>query len=407
MNAYRKSYLAILFLIFLMAHPKNYKLLPITSAEAIDSIPTMTDPELNFVMGYGAYINKDYGNCADSFFKALDIEAPLNQRARFYLAVCQYYLKNNSFAAINLNLVNKDALNSAELKAATKLEGHLAGELEKIREPKWLFVPYAGVGNYSSTDPSLVSSTFFGTMVESYLPTYSWKASIEQLSIKGKQDSDGYNQTQWLLGGGSFTQSFIEYRGRIFGVSSSNTNYHNILAVTAGASKWIMDGTNRVSVDGYITNFPNSIFGHMTVNQLTVASSQYITVRPTWTLWGQLSMNYVVPTAAMANATNSILKLSPSYARYMADLVYGEGNLTYSMGLSMGKEIFGIHNDGAILFSGAEEHGLGWNVAVQIYDVKKNSFKVQYSAENYVKGTDTQLMNASVGSFSLLGLYFF
>jgi hypothetical protein len=407
MNAYRRCYLAILFIIFSVSHTKNNQLQFITSANAVESAAAMTDSELNFVMGYGAYINKDYGNCADSFFKALNIETPQNHRARFYLAVCQYYLKNNSFAAMNLNLVNKEALNSAELKAAQKLEGHLAGELEKIREPKWLFVPYAGVGNYSSTDPSLASSMFFGSMVESYLPTYSWKASIEQLSIKGKQDSDGYNQTQWLLGGGSFTQSYLEYRGRIFGVSSSNTNYHNILAVTAGASKWILDGTNRISVDGYITNFPNSVFGHMMVNQLTVASSQYITVQPTWTLWGQLSMNYVVPNAAMANATNTILKLSPSYARYMADLVYGEGNMTYSMGLSMGKEIFGIHNDGAILYSGAEEHGLGWNVAVQVFDAKKNSFKVQYSAENYVKGTDTQLMNASVGSFSLLGLYLF
>ena len=145
----------------------------------------------------------------------------------------------------------------------------------------------------------------------------------------------------------------------------------------------------------------------MTVNQLTVSSLQYIMVRPTWSLLGQLSMNYVVPNAELKDATNSILKLSTSYVRYMADLVYGQSNLTYSIGLSMGKEIFGIHNDGAVLFSGAEEHGLGWNMAIQFFSPAKNSIKIQYSTENYIKGSNTELVAASVGIFTLLGSYLF
>ncbi len=407
MNSNHKYYLLFLFFAFSFFHLEKGIPEISSQAKALSSDSAMKDSELNFVIGYGAYINKDYPTCADSFFNALDLEEPLIQRARFYLALCQYYLKNNTYAAANLNLLNKNSLNNSENNAAKKLEGYLSKELTDLRMPKWLFIPYAGTGSYSANDPSLDSSVFFGLALESYLPTYSLKASLEQFSIKTKNGADGYNQTQWLLGGSSYFKTLIEYRARIFGISSTNTNYNNILAGAVGASKWFLDGTNKIGLDGYMTNYPNSVFGHMTVNQLTVSSLQYIMVRPTWSLLGQLSMNYVVPNAELKDATNSILKLSPSYVRYMADLVYGQSNLTYSIGLSMGKEIFGIHNDGAVLFSGAEEHGLGWNMAIQFFSPAKNSIKIQYSTENYIKGSNTELVAASVGIFTLLGSYLF
>lgn len=407
MNAFHKNYFLVLLFAFLFFQLERSFANNITHPWAASETTARKDSEINFLIGYGAYLNKDYATCADYFFKALDLNEPLNQRARFYLAYCQYLLKNKIYSAANLNILNKNSLNSSEMKTAEKLESYLSSELANLRNPKWLFIPYAGAGSYSATDPSLTSSVFFGSDLESFLPTYSWKASAEQFSIKSKGGADGYNQTQWLLGASSFFNTLTEYRSRIFGVSSTHANYNNIFAATLGASKWFFDGTVKLGLDGYLTNYPNSIFGHMTVNQITISSSQYITVRPTWSLWGQLSMNYVAPSAELKNATNSVLKLSPTYTRYMADLVYGDESLSYSMGLSMGKEIFAIHNDGAILYSGAEEHELGWNLAVQFFSHAKNSIKVQYSMENYIKGSDTELVSASVGIFTLVGSYLF
>jgi hypothetical protein len=309
-------------------------------------------------------------------------------------------------AAFHLNQVNRNHLSAQEKSMASNLEGGLKKELEKIHAPVWMLMPYAGAGSFSSTEPNRDTSQFYGVDAELFKEMLHYKVSIESLSMKGKPGASDYSQIQWAAGLG-LNLSSASYRARMVGVSSSNTTFDGIKVYGLGASVGIFENQNHLSLDGYYSSYPGSSLGSLSVKQLTLSSAQNIMYGSDWTMAGQFSATWISPSSTLTQDPNSAFTVKKNYFHYAADLNFYKGLMQFSVGYNFGKEIFGVRNDAAIVYSALEEHQSGITAGVQYQFSPGFSMRLGYSKENFVVGSGASLVSASVNSVNLLGTFVF
>ncbi len=366
----------------------------------------MSIAEHQFALGYYSYLMKDYASCADSFFSALSNPEPLQSKARLYLSFCQVRLQMKDLAAFHLNQVNRNHLSTQEKSIASNLEAGLRNELEKLHAPVWMLMPYVGAGAFSSAEPNRDTSQFYGIDAELFKEALHYKVSIESLSIKAKPGASDYSQVQWAAGLG-LNLSSASYRARMVGVSSANTTFDGIKVYGLGASVGIFENQNRLSLDGYYSKYPGSSLGSLNVKQLTLSSAQTIAYGSDWTLAGQLSATWISPSSTLTQDPSSAFTLKKNYFHYAADLIFYKGMMQFSIGYNFGKEIFGVRNDAAIVYSALEEHQSGITAGVQYQFNPDFSMRLGYSRENFIVGSGASLVNAAVNSVNLLGTFVF
>lgn len=343
---------------------------------------TLSDAEARFLLGYQAYLSKNYGLCADDFFQALELEEPLNHKARFYLAVCQYKLGLKQNAAFHISKINSRFLSASDRRILTILKNSLVRETRKLNPGQIFLYPYLG-GIFYSPGAGKSAGMFFG--LYSDITNNYWKFSlgIEQLSLSLLNVKTTYTQTQGLLGLARTFESSFETRGKAIYISNPLSTSGGILVLSVGSaySPW---SYSRLSLDLFYSHYPASSLGVIRAFQVSNFVEQGLLSKANLSASIRFGFQSIfsssdLTTDSTASITSGFTRRS-YYQRISMDLMTTFSNWILSGGVWGGTEAFGIRNEGAIVYSALEEHRSGWNIYSH-YSSFNLGFRLTFSQE--------------------------
>jgi hypothetical protein len=329
------------------------------------------DSDLHYILGYQAFLSQSYGECADQFYLSLNSENSnrTHNAARLYLSLCQAKIGNKSFATYNMARIDPYFFTPDQKLYYGRMKKYLGKDLDKA---KWeieyyekiynkltvLFLPYYGLISYTETSIK-DKANFYGVYGMFGKGDWSGILGAEQFNLQLKNDVPSYTQTQ---GFGSISKTFDKVNAvslRYSTISSPQTNQSGINTYGLGYSRWATDHY-KFYLDGFFSIYPNSDLGSLKVSQLIFTNEYWFKSNSEFDCWSKFGIQSLYPSAPSIADDSSFIK-SKLYNRYFAELNVRVQKFIYGINGWKGDEVFGVRNDGALIFSGIEKHLGGYN----------------------------------------------
>ena len=362
---------------------------------------TPSDAENHFLVGYQAYLQRNYEVCAGQLLQADDLKAGLEARAKLYLAACQEKLGYRAAAAANVDQVEAGKLAKEDRTVYDELKTSLRKELDEVGRPVFVLMPFAGTMQYAGTGNTKDSGQFFGGFASAAYRAWTLRLGVESDTITLasflKSTSD-YTQTGKHVDLARWFGSSFELRLGYSSISASDKGLDGISAMHVGGTYY--PGVNhRLTMRGDSSTYPNATLGNLQTKEITAAYAYRVLSGASYSLWAQGTGESVSTTADKSTDTITKFALRSSYLRYAGDLNLTIRSFEASAGAWSGNEAFGIRDDGFVIYNSLEEHTGGWNLGLAFHFTKAVSAKVSTASESYtVSGSS---LSASVYTAAL------
>lgn len=362
--------------------------------------------EMHFLVGHHAYLEKNYGVCADQSYQALlttgEIDGVFRNRARLYLAFCQSWLAMKGLAAYHIKQVDPDDLTASERKLWLKLKAHLRAEIETQEKIHFVLYPYYGQLGFSAGSPK-VTGNYFGFYSDILAPGWKLTLGAESLAVTMVPQLSNYSQGMGLLGlslplGSShiFGQNYErEWHLRSAYIYSDLSS--QIGMIFQSGISWQVLRLTRLHFDGFYSLYPNSSLGSLRVGQSSLSIDQGLYSRPNFELGFSVGFHSEFPSAPNSYDPMTGFSLNRIYNRGSVSLNARVGSFGLGGSYWQGAEAFGVREDAAIIFSALELHRSGWgfNAVWNFYSRISATFK--YTIERYSVGAIDVISNSSYG----------
>jgi hypothetical protein len=358
------------------------------------------------------FIDKRYNNAADLFYLTL-INQPnpkISNTTLLYLALSQYILGDKKKASYNASFVDEKKLNDTDLRRFKKLKINLGAYFDKAVQDKIiaertqnefniLFTPYFGQTSYS-TNSTRDSANFFGAFGFISKGTLSFSLGSEYFDLKFKDGSSSYNQTQFGTSITKFLPS-SSFSLRYTQITSPNEAQTGIKVYGAGTSIFTSD-YSKLNLDFFHSQYPNYSLGKMMVNQFTTSFDYGFDFHPNFDVWFRVGHLFIKPNARdISNGTSFVD--DKYYQRTFFDLNMKVFKLILTGSYWMGMEVFGVRNDGNLVFSGLEEHLGGFSSAGTFEFDTDTKVQLTYMKENInvdsVKSSSSAIIGTLIKTF--------
>jgi|GEM_PF-1128421 hypothetical protein len=349
------------------------------SASVLDlDSETVENADIYFLMGYKDFLDGQYGAAAESFYQATVSEGQpeIINKARFYLSLTQAKLGNKKFSASNAAWVNQYTLLSQEKELFKELK-YLLGNYyntafssrtayEEQRDKLWIWgLPYIGIINYSA-ESTKSNALFYGAYASFAKNLWSFSAGGESFDLRFRENISDYSQTQAVANISRTSEFGTTWSGRYAQIFSSTQSQTGIQVLGLGVSKWVSN-FNKIIFDTYYSSYPNSSLGNMGVYQGSLVWEHWFHGSLVSDFWVRVGDQVTHARAADVGNGSSFIQ-NKIYNRIFGEVNFRWMNLFFGGTYWLGDEVFGVRSDGAVVYSGVEEHvgGYGGNIAYQI-----------------------------------------
>ena len=388
----------------------------IFSLEAAETVATsslqINSADFYFIWANEEFIDKRYANAADLYYLTL-INQPnpkISNSTLLYLALSQYILGDKKKASYNASFVDEKKLNDTDARRYKKLKINLGAYFDQAvqnkilaermqKEFNVLITPYYGMTSYSANS-TRDSANFFGAFGFISKGTYSFSLGGEYFDLKFKDGSSSYNQTQFgtsitkLLTSSSISLRYTQ-------ITSPNDAQTGIKVYGAGTSIFTSD-YSKLNFDFFNSQYPNYSIGKMSVNQLATSFDYGFDIHPNFDLWVKVGHLFIKPSARDISNGTSFVE-DKYYQRTFFDLNLKIFKLILTGSYWMGKEVFGVRNDGNLVFSGLEEHLGGFSSAGTFEFDTDTKVQLTYMKENInvdsVKSNSSAIIGTLIKTF--------
>ncbi|MBI2711355.1 MAG: hypothetical protein HYX41_00635 [Bdellovibrio sp.] len=362
----------------------------------VSAFGALPEAQYHFLIGYHAYLENNYGECAEENYRVVLLESGPVDRAKVYLAFCQFQLGMKQAAAFNIKDVEAYEVAPQEKEMLVVLKKKLAKEIEAQDRVFYTIYPYGG-GMLFSPGYSKVTGDFFGLYADVAIHSWKFSAGFENLSFILAPPATNYNQGQLLLG---LQKGFLEseYHARGIYIFSPSLENSGILTLGLGMSQFLdIDRETRFLADFYYSAYPNSVLVNLMALQLNVALERVLTKSEDFEVWFKLGSETIYSQSALTRDVVSGFVRQPLYERGFAELNFKSGDATWGGSIGYGSEAFGVRNDGAIIYSAYENHQFS-ATAYAAYSVTDYlSLRANYAHEQLLVGTSTFTMDTFSG----------
>jgi hypothetical protein len=365
--------------------------------------------EIHFLFGYQAFLNKDFTTCIREFNLSLEQEKKKHQIAKVILfeSICKAKLNEKDEAAYAAVRIKTKYLSSWDRRHFVRLKKYLNVHFDRALEEKlakservkklfYLFLAYDGRTSYSAHSQKKDAHFTGLTARLSYLD-WSLDINIEKYRLIPRHDFQGFSQTQGHLGiTRRFTDDF-SLTGRYTNLSS-NTRSQDAIQIYGMATSYQLFARTKILADFYHSTYPKSTVGHLSVWQTDLSLHQDIYKFGNVEFW--INTGAESTQASSGPLRSNLLTINERVNwRSFFDL-NGRFSMVYlTLGFWGGRELYGIRNNGTMVFSTAEEH-LGGQYASARYDLNNRSaLSLNYFRENI------RIVDVSGSSNTLMGTY--
>ncbi len=365
--------------------------------------------DIHFLFGYEAFLNKDFTTCIREFNLSLNEQKRkhLIAKATLFESICKAKLDEKDEAAYAAVRIKTNYLSSWDRRHFVRLKKYLNDHFDRALEEKlsqservkklfYLFSPYYGRTSYSSGFQKKEGTSTGLTARLSYLD-WSLDLNFEKYRLTTRHDFTGFNQTQGHLG---ITHRFshdFDLTGRYTNLSS-NTLSQDAIQIYGMATSYQLFNRTKIIADFYHSQYPKSTVGRLSVWQTDLSLNQYFYKFGNVELWFNTGVE--TTQASSSQLKSNLLTINDRLNwRSFFDL-NGRFSLVYlTLGFWGGRELYGIRNNGTMIFSTAEEH-LGGQYATARYDLSgRSSLTLNYLREN------VRIVDVNGSSNTLMGTY--
>ena len=355
------------------------------------SAEEILDSDIHYLLGYQAFLTQSFGECADQFYLSLASENSerTHNAARLYLSLCQAKLGNKSFAIYNMARTNPYFFNQDQKIYFSRMKKYLGKDLDRaIWEIEYyekiynkvtvMFLPYFGLISY--TEASVKDkANFYGMYGMIGKGDWSGILGAEQFNLSLKNEVPSYNQTQAFASVSKIFQSKNALSFRYSSMTSPQTDQSGISMYSLGYSRWFTDHY-KFYIDSFLSSYPNNNLGSMNVTQATITNEYWFKSNLEFDCWTKFGLQSLYPSAPSIQDDSSFIK-SKIYNRYFAELNVRVQKFIYGVNGWKGDEVFGVRNDGALIFSGIEKHLGGYNYNLSYLLGTHSKFQLTYMKE--------------------------
>jgi hypothetical protein len=335
--------------------------------------PEMKTSEVDFLLGYQDFLNNRYDLAADKFYSVV-LDQPSNNilnRSYLYLSLSQFKLGNVTDSSYNASFVDKRKLDSKDKLLFQRLVHSLGNlysraliqrkDVELIKKRRSYFIlPYLGRISYSDL-PEKKSALFYGLALATQKEQWTFSLGAEFFELQSHISTSSYQQTQYNSGLDFLTLNQSLIYGRFSRIISPLKTQSNITMYGIGFEKNISKNVRGI-VDFYRSLYPNFVQGEMTVNQIDLAAKYNFFESKTSLIEIQPGLQFTTPTINTENSDFFIE--SQSYQKYSFDVYIHREKMTINLQYWLGDEVFGVRNQGRIIFSGVEKHQGGYSLGI-------------------------------------------
>lgn len=345
----------------------------------------MNEGEHHYLLGYQAYLDKNYGECADENYKVVEAGIGPVTKAKFYLAFCQVKLGLLQLAAYNIQDVDPHDFNPQEKQLYIKLKEKLEPYIADLSRIYFTLYPYGG-GISFAPGYSRKSGSFFGLYSDIFAQSWKFTVGIERLSFVLTPPFSSFVQFQTLLG---IQKTFgdLEAHARGIYIHGDIPSQDGIFIYGFGLSSYLgQERAGRIYVDGYYSSYPNSTLLPLSVFQLNLAIERAIVRSEDFEVSIKVGSQTIYATSPLTIDTATGFVRSSFYERGSGELNFKASKVLWGASIGFGTEAFGVRNDGAVVYSGFEEHqlGIGGYAGYTLSDTL--SIRGTYQHEQFVVG---------------------
>jgi hypothetical protein len=342
----------------------------------------LSSPESLYLVGYQAYLEKNYALCADEFYQATLLSSPIENKARLFLAFCQEKLGLNLAAAYQLDQLSETDFSGQDLEMYLHLARKLKTELSSLNAVYYSFLPYLGQVSYDA-NANKSTGTYYGGFGSLDYKTWGFFLNAEKLKMSFRNSTSGYDQTQLTAGiAKMLTDQWLAHMNAVF-ISASDSNYNSIQIFGGGLGYYITSMT-RLTLDYYNSNYPQFTLGALKSHQFNLSVDQYFLKNPSVSLWIQLLVESIFASAPLQTDSISGFTLKSNYNRFAIDVELLTGLFQFGVTGWVGSEAFGVRNQGIVVFNALEEHRMGWSGSLMLHFSKEFSVKGTVMQETFV-----------------------
>jgi hypothetical protein len=359
--------------------------------QILDETNDVEKSDLYFSLGHQEFVNKNYGFAADYFYETLvsNPRKEIANNAVLYLALSQIMLKNKEGAAFNASyvveedLIKKDKIRLFKLKnilGTTYLiaERKKREEIKRIKNKFHLWMtPYYGTTSYSSSS-TRDSALFYGAQGIIARGSTTLMLGGESFDLKFKDGTSSYSQKQFTT---SLSHLFQEFSlsARYTQISSPLQTQDGLKIYGLGTGLFI-NSLSKFNLDYFYSKYPDFSIGETKINQLNASYDRGIKISEGVDLWLRIGHQMVKAKAANISDGSTFIK-DKIYNRSFFDLGFRISKLQLGGSYWLGDEAFGVRNDGALVYSGLEEHIGGTSGYISYAFNSQNQLQFTYMRE--------------------------
>ena len=364
------------------------------------AVAAMDESDQFFLMGYGAYLNGYYGECADYFYRVVDLDYGEVSRAKLYMAYCQVKLGLTEGAAYFIEDVTSSQVKPKEREMLDRLKRNLKPAIEALNRTYVNFYPYGGGVSYSS-GYSKLSGSFFG--ISGDVTHRSWKFSFlgERFGLALIAPFSSYIQYQVVFGvQKSFAASEIHLKGAYIFADMASQN--GVWIASLGGSEFLNLGrSTRLFGDAYFSSYPNSTMGALVAVQLNAGLDQAIMRSEDLEVWvrGASETLYTAAPGSVDAATS--FTRQTWYQRFWGELNFKASDFTWGGMIGYGNEAFGVRNDLSIIFSTFENHQFSAGGFLAYWFSHQVNVKGTYNFEQFLVGSQSYSSSTIYGMLTI------
>ncbi len=151
----------------------------------------------------------------------------------------------------------------------------------------------------------------------------------------------------------------------------------------------------RAIIDIYRSLYPNFVQGEMTVNQIGLSGKYNFFQSKTSLIEIQPGLQFTTPT--ISTEQSDFFIESKTFQKYSLDVNIYREEMTINLQYWLGDEVFGVRNQGRIIFSGVEKHQGGHSLSISSELMENLRGQLTLMNEKILMNTDSGNSNTILG----------
>lgn len=341
-----------------------------------------------FDLGVAKYLASNCAEAMEPLYQATLVKDENTDRARLYLAHCQFVLGQNQNAVFHMDQIKSKKLAEADRKLYKDLKDKYQKDFELAHKLYWNVSPYYGSSN---TSPKTVKadSQFYGLSAGVSRPEWSASLFAEQYSLKmAAKTSKDYSQTMVGTQVGYFVMPSWRLSLSYTSITASIDQLKSQYVVGLQTDYYITPFLS-LFLEYYRSDYPTLVADSSGKYKFDVAADEAVIgvsfplyTADTWSLSGSASYTSI-----------SVTKPKDSGAvvpKNIKDAGRGEASLTaffnrFSLSGTYwsGSEILGVRGRGAVVYNSTDRHTNGAKGDVRVTVATGVGVGLSYGVETY------------------------